>query len=107
MTDVGPAVHAAPEGVLLDVELVPGATRDAFPAGYNSWRKRIEARVAAPAVEGRANAALVEVVAAFLDVATRDVRVIAGATSRQKRLLVLGRGREDILAALAKAPTLL
>ena len=47
-------------------------------------------RVSAPAVEGAANAALVHLLAEELGVARRDVRIVAGATGRQKLVVVDG-----------------
>ena len=45
-------------------------------------------RVGAPAVEGAANNALVRLLADELGVARRDVRIVAGASSRQKLVVV-------------------
>ena len=50
----------------------------------------LRARVGAPAVEGAANNALVRLIADELGVARRDVRIIAGASSRQKLVIVDG-----------------
>ena len=44
----------------------------------------LNVRVTAPAVEGAANSALVHLLADELGVAGRDVRIVAGAVSRQK-----------------------
>ena len=44
----------------------------------------------APAVEGAANNALVRLLAEELGVARRDVRIVAGAASRQKLVVVDG-----------------
>lgn len=44
----------------------------------------------AAAVEGAANAALVNLLADTLGVAKRDVRIVAGAASRQKLVVVDG-----------------
>ena len=100
MTAWQDALRETPEGVVLEVEIVPGASRSAFPAGYNPWRNRIEARVAAPPVEGRANEALLEIVADFFEVPVRHVRLLAGEKSRQKRLLVEGLSRDAAVARL-------
>ena len=48
----------------------------------------LKVRVAAPAVEGAANAALINLLADELGVARRAVRIVAGATSRQKLVVV-------------------
>ena len=45
-------------------------------------------RVGAPAVEGAANNALVKLLSDELGVARRDVRIVAGASSRQKLVVV-------------------
>lgn len=50
------------------------------------------ARLAAPPVEGAANAALVPLVAKTFRVPKRDVTLIAGETSRLKRLSIAGDG---------------
>ena len=47
-------------------------------------------RVTSPAVEGAANAALVALLAEELRIGKRDVRIVAGATSRQKLVVVDG-----------------
>ena len=50
----------------------------------------LRARVGAPAVEGAANNALIRLIADELGVARRDVRIVAGAQSRQKLVVVDG-----------------
>ena len=52
----------------------------------------------APAVEGAANAALIRLLADELGVARRDVRIVAGATSRQKLVVIDGVDPETIVA---------
>lgn len=52
----------------------------------------------APAVEGAANAALIRLIAAELGVARTDVRIVAGATGRQKLVVVDGVEPERVLA---------
>ena len=50
----------------------------------------LRARVGSPAVEGAANNALIRLIADELGVARRDVRIVAGASSRQKLMVVEG-----------------
>ena len=57
----------------------------------------LRARVAAPAIEGAANQALVRLLAEVLDIPKRDVRLIAGAASRTKLIVVDGVEPEAIL----------
>ncbi len=58
----------------------------------------LKVRVTAAAVEGAANTALIHLLADLLNVARRDVRIVAGATSRQKLIVVDGADREAIVA---------
>jgi uncharacterized protein (TIGR00251 family) len=55
-------------------------------------------RVAAPAVEGAANTALVRLLADELGLAIRDVRIVAGAKSRQKLVMVDGLSPDAVVA---------
>jgi len=45
---------------------------------------------AAPPVEGKANAALVEFLAGYFNVPKRNVRIAAGHKSRRKRVVIEG-----------------
>ena len=58
----------------------------------------LKVRVMAPAVEGAANAALIRLVADELGIARRDVRIVAGASSRQK-LVVIDGIEPDVIVA--------
>ena len=58
----------------------------------------LKVRVSAPAVEGAANNALVRLLADELGVARRDVRIVAGASSRQKLVVIDGIDPEAIVA---------
>jgi uncharacterized protein (TIGR00251 family) len=97
------AVKASSAGVTLDVEVVPGARESRFPAGYNAWRKRLEAKVRAPPEDGKANAELCALVADALGVPGARVSVLAGHTSRRKTIAVAGVDVGGARAALAPA----
>ena len=58
----------------------------------------LKVRVMAPAVEGAANASLIRILADELGIARRDVRIVAGAASRQKLVVVEGVDEEAIVA---------
>jgi uncharacterized protein (TIGR00251 family) len=73
----------SPGGFLvLSIHAQPGAKRTEV-AGLHGDALKI--RVAAPALEDRANAALIEFIAEKLGVAKRDVSLLSGAKSREKR----------------------
>ena len=63
----------------------------------------LRAHVAAPAVGGAANQSLLKLLADELEVPRRDVRIVAGATGRQKLVVVTG---VDVEAVVARWPGL-
>ncbi len=80
-----PCLAARGEGALLAVAVVPNAKRTAAD-GLHDGALRV--RLAAPPVDGKANDALVEWVAAELRLPRRAVRLLRGAGSRRKQLEV-------------------
>ena len=58
----------------------------------------LRAHVAAPAVGGAANQSLLKLLADELEVPRRDVRIVAGATGRQKLVVVTGVDPEAVVA---------
>jgi uncharacterized protein (TIGR00251 family) len=73
--------------VILDLHVQPGASRSEFAGRHG---ERIKVRLAAPAVDGKANDALIEFLAAHYGVKRRDVRILSGLKSRQKRVQIDG-----------------
>jgi uncharacterized protein YggU (UPF0235/DUF167 family) len=57
----------------------------------------LRVRVAAPPVEGEANASLIRLLARELDVPRSAVAIVAGAGSRTKTVAVAGLARESIV----------
>ncbi|WP_121073454.1 DUF167 domain-containing protein [Sphingomonas trueperi] len=84
-----PAWRPSATGLEIAVRVTPRASRDVLAAGT---QEHFAARLAAPPVEGAANAALVPLVAKTFGVPKRDVTLIAGETSRLKRLSIAGDG---------------
>ena len=62
----------------------------------------IVVRLAAPPVDGAANESLVAVVATWLGVPRRSVRIVSGERSRRKRLSVTGVTADVVRARLAE-----
>lgn len=97
------AVQPADGGVRLLLEASPGAGHTRFPDGYNPWRKRLGIRVREPARDGRANAAVLELVADFFGVRSTQVALEAGESDSRKTVLVLGVTVADARSALVPA----
>jgi uncharacterized protein YggU (UPF0235/DUF167 family) len=91
-------------GISLAVRLTPRGGRDAIDGmerladGHSVVRVRVRA---APS-EGKANEALIRLIARAAGAAPRDVALAGGATGRVKRLVISGDG-PTIVAALEKA----
>lgn len=73
------------DGWLLTVRVQPVATRSGVVGPYGD---ALRVRVAAPANDGKANAALVRFLAAHLGVPQRDVEIVAGHHNRTKVVAV-------------------
>jgi uncharacterized protein (TIGR00251 family) len=73
--------------VILELHVQPGAARSEFAGKHG---ERIKVRLAARAVDGKANAALIEFLAEHFKVPRRNVRIESGLKSRQKRVVIDG-----------------
>jgi hypothetical protein len=80
-------ITSAPDGVLIDVHVLPRASR----AGLAGTRgDAVLVRLNAPPVDGAANDELVGIVAGALDVPRRSVTIVRGQRARKKRVHVAG-----------------
>ena len=104
MPDISEAVTEERPGVIIAIEVTAGAKEAVFPSGYNEWRHTVGCRVTAPALEGRANKAVIRVIAERLCVPNSSVSILSGASSSQKRVLVAGVGRQQVLDRLGAVP---
>ncbi len=84
------------DGIVLAVRATPRAGRDGW--GTHA-ADHLAVRIAAPPVDGAANARLVAFVAKAFGVAKRDVTLVGGETGRVKRLAIAGDA--DMLAGIA------
>lgn len=100
MASLEDAVRESDGGIALNLEVQPSARSEGFPAGFNPWRGRIQARVAAPAEDGKANEALRGLVSTFFAVPHAQVVLAQGATARQKTVVVHGVPVKEALARL-------
>lgn len=89
------AVRARDGAVRFNVRVQPRASRAGVDGVHGD---ALKVRVTAPPVEGAANEAVVEVLAAALGVPRRAVRIVAGASSRAKVVEVDGVSAEAVRA---------
>ncbi len=78
-----PCLSARAEGSLLRLAVVPGAQRTGSDGLHDGC---LRVRLAAPPVEGRANAALLAWLAHELHLPRRAVRLLRGDSSRRKQV---------------------
>ena len=83
--------------VLLDVFVQPRGAKDAVVGIHG---RSLKLKVKAPPVDGKANAAVEELVATVLSVPRSAVTVVGGESSRHKRVAVAGMAPERIVSAL-------
>ena len=87
-------------GTIVSIDVTAGARAELFPAGYNEWRKAIICRVTAHAIEGKANKAIIALIAETLGMPASSISIQSGATSSQKRVLIAGIAKNDLLFLL-------
>ena len=82
---------------LLNVKVVPGASRDRVAGRYGDG---VKVQVSAPPEGGRANRAVEQVLAAALGVKAQQVRVVKGHTRPRKVVEIDGVGQAELVAIL-------
>jgi uncharacterized protein (TIGR00251 family) len=87
-------------GAVLEVLVQPRASRTRAAGEHGG---RIKVQLAAPPVDGEANAALVEFLAEALRVRRAEVRIVRGETGRRKTVRVAGVTAAGAAAALTAA----
>ncbi|MBI1832912.1 MAG: YggU family protein [Planctomycetes bacterium] len=85
------------EGCIVNVRAQPGARRNAV---VGEQAGALKVAVTAPPDKGRANDAIVEVLAEALGLKRSQVEIVSGHTSRQKRFLLRGLTAEALRAKL-------
>jgi uncharacterized protein (TIGR00251 family) len=86
-------VSKSPNGSLLSVVVVPRAGKSSIAQLADGT---IQIRVAAPPVDGAANAVLLRFLAGILDVPRSRLAIASGASSRRKRISVDGIAPDDL-----------
>jgi uncharacterized protein (TIGR00251 family) len=92
-----PSVHPSSSPTILHFHVQPRASRTEV-VGWHGDAIRI--RLAAPPVDGAANAALLAFLADTLAVPRTSVHLVSGSTSRRKRIAITGRSLEEAYRSL-------
>ncbi len=92
-------VHDHPEGCVLSVRAQPGARRNGIVGAQGG---SLKVAVTAPADQGKANKALLDVIAKGLGLKRSQVELVGGPAQREKRFLVRGVTASQLQHVLAK-----
>ncbi len=97
LNDVAEFARDVGDGCTVSVRVHPGAKRDAVMGLHGG---AVKVALSAPAVDGKANEALIAFVAEKVGVPRARVSLVAGMTSRSKVLHVTGKSAAELRAAL-------
>lgn len=98
VNDFAPWLGQDKTGALtLSVHAQPGAKRTQIVGTHG---ERLKIAVACPPVDGKANQALIKALAKELGLAKRDITLLSGETSREKRLRIENLSKDDLLALI-------
>lgn len=93
-------VDAGKDGAVLRVHVQPGASGEGIAGVHGN---ALKVRVRAPATSGRANEAVLSLLARELEVPLPSLTLTAGASSRDKRVRFAGLAAGELKALLASA----
>lgn len=89
------------DAVCLDLYVNPGSSSTGL-GPYDPWRQRIHVQVEAPAISGKANKDLIELLAGLGGVPRTKVQVVRGATTRRKTVRLDGVEVDSIAKTLSE-----
>ena len=104
MTESSAWVRQSRDGAVFAVRVAPRASRTAISGLMGTGAEAVvKIAVAAPPVEGKANAELIAYLAEVLDVPRSRVEVTGGKQSKNKVICVYGADASEAAAKLAQA----
>jgi uncharacterized protein (TIGR00251 family) len=98
--DLASLVDAGKDGAVLRVHVQPGARGEGIAGAHGD---ALKVRVRAPAISGRANEALLSLLARELGVPVAALTITAGATSRDKRVRFAGLSAGELEERLGRS----
>ncbi|MBI1800135.1 MAG: YggU family protein [Chloroflexi bacterium] len=84
-------------GVVFNVKVTPRASNNQLEGWHGD---ALKVRLQAPPVDGKANAALIALLARALNVNQQQIQIISGETSRHKRVRVQGLSADQLRMGL-------
>ncbi|HQU42940.1 MAG: hypothetical protein B7Z73_11760 [Planctomycetia bacterium 21-64-5] len=90
------------EGIVLPVRAHAGARRSELRAGQDGT---LRVSVTQAPEKGKANKAIIELLADELGLKKSQIEIIAGPTAAQKRFLIRGVSLEELVQRLARLPS--
>jgi uncharacterized protein len=96
---VGLELQETAEGVVLRLRVAPGSRRDALRGVHGG---ALKLAVSAPPEDGKANAAVLALLAGVLGLHARQLSLLSGHASRDKRVLVGGVSLGELARRIVK-----
>lgn len=96
-----PSPSAATTAATLALRIQPGAKREGVIGTYGD---ALRIAIAAPAVDGKANDALLRLLASLLDIPRSRIEIVSGHTSRSKLVRITGFTTDDLHRRLTPKP---
>ena len=93
-----PTIRPDHGGTILECHIQPGAAAGRIAGEYDG---RLKIAVAAPPVDGKANAALIRFFSKKLAIPPSRIQIVNGETGRKKRLFFVGLTPEQLVDLLA------
>jgi len=93
-------IASHPEGVILPVRAQPGASKNGLRGEQNGMLKVSVTQIAE---RGKANKAIIEVLAKTLDLRRSQIELVSGELQSQKRFLIRGMSAGDLAQRIAAA----
>ena len=86
-----------PGGTVFHVRVSPGAARDKVIGEYGG---SLKVSITAPPEKGKANAAMLKLLAKEMGLGKNELDIVSGETARDKRVLLRGRSMPEVLELL-------
>ena len=86
------------EGILFNIRVIPRSSRCEVAGIYG---EALKVKITAPPVEGKANEECIRFLSRFLGVKRKQLTIVSGAASKNKRVSVAGITKKDIESIIA------